>query len=193
MKISRFKYSYRQNSSKLHKKIGDLLRKKGGYFSTYKIYQEYPVNKINPGYSNSSHKFDWVVLDLYLVIECHGKQHYYPVSFGGIDQEQAIDNLASQKYRDNQKMDAAVNVGFTYIVIPFMDYDKIDEDYILRLYKNNLNNIPLIEKKKEENKYEDDIKERAKKYRREQYRKQKRFFDEIKQRRSKHDPQTNRH
>ena len=101
MKTSRFKYGYRRSASKLHKKTGDLLRE---MFPSMRIYQEYPVNKINSSYNTGRHKFDWVILDLKAVIECHGAQHYQVCTFGG-DQDKAIDQFRDIQYRDKKKKD----------------------------------------------------------------------------------------
>ena len=66
---------YRKNASELHRAIGNILLSKEGPFSLYKIHQEYPVHKINPNFKSKRHKFDWVILDLSVVIEGHGQQH----------------------------------------------------------------------------------------------------------------------
>jgi len=138
MKHQRFQYKYRENASKLHKKIGEALR--SGIFSNYKIYQEYPVSKILPSANNSYH-FDWVILDLQLVIEGMGIQHYICSSFSsGQSNEEIIDTFYNQKYRDNEKMEAAIAAGFTYIEIPYNDIDKISPAYILNKYWEARNN-----------------------------------------------------
>ena len=147
MKSRRFASRYRQNASKLHKRVGDILQAPGSPFRNFKIYQEYPVSRVNPEYHNNSHKFDWVILDLYLVIEAHGEQHYNPVAFGGMDYEEATECFLQQRHRDNSKMDAAVEAGFTYIVIPYHDYKLVDADYIWNLYQKCYNPNQVVDKK----------------------------------------------
>jgi len=177
MKNSRFQYDYRENTSKLHKAVGNCLRT-SELFNHYRIYQEYPVYRINSNYSNTSHRFDWIILDLKLVIECHGIQHYKEVSFGHEEEESSCSILTLQKYRDKQKKWAAEEAGWTYIIIPYWDEKKINEDYIYDLYKINFNDQSIIEKKIiKDNDYIAKIKERYKLYRQAQYRKQKDYLD----------------
>ena len=161
MKSKRFQYDYRESASKLHKKIGDTIRNKDSIFYPYKIYQEYPVSKINNSYKNNKHKFDWVILDLYLIIEGMGQQHIKPTCFGGISKEQAEENFIDQKYRDTVKMNAAIEAGFTYLSIPYSDLDKINDNYILDLYNKHKNNNIIketVDTKKEQ------FKQRRKEY-----------------------------
>jgi len=181
MRQDRFKYDYRQTSSRLHKKVGDTLRSPDGYFANRKIYQEYPVNKINPTYPNAAHKFDWVVLDLFLVIECHGQQHYATVGFGGVDKEEQETKLHLQKRRDLVKQQAAEDAGFTYVVVPFWDYNKINQDYLLALYDDQKNAARLRKSlPRRKNSYQVELEERSRAYRKSQYQKQKEY---LKQRR----------
>lgn len=138
MKESRFQEAYRSNASKLHITVGDCLRD-SSIFSGYNIYQEYPVNKINSDYPCAAHKFDWVIPDLFLVIECHGEQHYRGVRFGGISEEEATSNFLHQRHRDNMKMNAAVSAGWTYLTISFADIDQINDSYIWSVYQAQKN------------------------------------------------------
>jgi hypothetical protein len=133
--------------SKLHSKVGDIL-KESTLFKGYKIYQEYPVKKIFPDYPSFKHRFDWVIMDIFLVIECHGIQHYQPTNFGNTDAAKSIGNFQDQRSRDRSKMQAALDAGFTYIEIPYSDYSKITEDYIWDKYQTSFNPQKLIIKKK---------------------------------------------
>lgn len=170
MKQSRFKSHYAQTSSRLHKKVGETLKNDPTFFGLRKVYQEFPVSKINPSYQNNAHKFDWVVLDLKLVIECHGQQHY---SEGLYTQ-----SLAEQKYRDKQKMVAAEEAGFTYIVVPYWDYDKINPRYLYDLYQKCYNSLTQETKTvKIESDYQRDLKEKAREYRKMQYQRLKKLKD----------------
>ena len=80
MKTRRFKKEYRKSSSALHREMGECLRN-SAIFKNYQIYQEYPVSLINKSFINKRCHFDWVIPDLYLVIELHGKQHEIPTDF----------------------------------------------------------------------------------------------------------------
>jgi len=135
MKSARFQYNYRDSASKLHIAIGETLRN-SSIFKNYSIFQEYPVYKICPTYQ-SVHWFDWVVLDIQLVIEAQGVQHYKGICFGGISEEEAHSNFLQQRARDKRKMNACLDAGFTFIEIPYWDIDKINDEYIWALYLSN--------------------------------------------------------
>jgi very-short-patch-repair endonuclease len=134
MKNKRFQHKYRENASNLHKAVGDCLRE-SELFGTQEIYQEYPVNKVNPKYANGRHKFDWVLPTIKLVVECHGQQHYKVVNFGYDTIEEAIDAFRDCKSRDNSKMDAALDAGYTYIVIPYTALKTINDQMIYDQYQ----------------------------------------------------------
>lgn len=173
MKTSRFKQVYNKNASQLHQKVGNALKDTSSPFRNYKIYQEYPVNKINPNYPCSAHRFDWVILDLKIVIECHGQQHFKIASFGGISKEEAVDKLDDQKVRDRNKMNAAIEVGFTYIEIPYKDLDCVTPRYIYQKYRDCFNPESVSIVKTTTTDYHQEQLDRAREYRQQQYRRAK--------------------
>jgi hypothetical protein len=131
----RFRFSYRENASKLHREIGEALRDPLGPFARYKIYQEYPVWKVLPSYWPKSHRFDWVILDLKIVIEGMGMQHVKEVRFANNQTiEEIQDTFSAIKYRDNEKMTAAVQAGFTYLEVPYDSLGRISSDYLFNLF-----------------------------------------------------------
>lgn len=165
MKSSRLKPEIRDNASKHHKLVGEILKTKEP-FKHYKIYQEYPVNKINPEFKSGREKFDWVVLDLKIVIECHGRQHYEFVELFHHDYKGFIE----QQERDFQKKKAVEEVGFTYIEIRY------DIDPTLELILASW--VPNVIKKKPKSKKEKTTKqlqliEKQKEYRKAKYKKLK--------------------
>lgn len=129
MKSKRFQFEYRKNASKLHKAVGDYLRE-GLFTHHHESYQEYPVNRVNPDYPESSHHFDWVIPKMKLVIECHGIQHYQPVAFGG-NYEQMEAEFNAIKRRDQQKKEAALQAGYAYMVISHHELKLIDDKLFL--------------------------------------------------------------
>ena len=139
MKNRRLQFEYRSNASKLHRAVGDCLRD-SEIFASHKIYQEYPVTKINSFYPGCLEHYDWVILDLHVVIECHGQQHYKPVDFSGSDPAEAELNFKSQQKRDISKEEAAIDAGFIYIVVPYTDVKKISETYLLELVRESEKN-----------------------------------------------------
>jgi hypothetical protein len=142
MKIKRFSFAFRSRASILHQKVGNVLRA-STVLGSYRIYQEYPVIRVNPGYHSGRSKFDWVIIDLKIVIECHGQQHYKPVTFGKIKEGYTADQLfKAVQHNDQMKKEAALAAGYTYVVVPYTDQDKITEEYILALIEANKNTNP---------------------------------------------------
>jgi very-short-patch-repair endonuclease len=129
MKVKRFQYEFRENASKGHKRVGNLLR--NGQLQNWRIYQEYPVKQLFPEYYNGQHKYDWVILDLQIIIEIHGEQHYYVVDFGKEGQDKARERFRKGKERDNNKRRIALQNEWKYIEIPYWEVDKITEEELL--------------------------------------------------------------
>lgn len=176
MKSSRFKSGYRQTSSALHKAVGKALRSKQGPFKHHKVYQEYPVYRVNPSYANTRHKFDWVILDLKLVVECHGKQHYEPVEHFLSDGASFLERKAV----DRRKQLAAEAAGFTYVVVPYFSQDNVTSEWLWDRYSTNFNDLsPESPSKKPESVYKKKMKERAREYRRARYQRLKQLKKEV--------------
>ena len=176
MKSHRFRTEYRAKASKLHKVVGDILRDPTGYFAGHRVYQEYPVSKVNPSCENNRLHFDWVDLDLRLVVECHGEQHYKPQSFGGGDS----DFVALQE-RDYTKMQYAISAGYTYIVIPYYLQGSVTGRYLWDLYLEKHNDLPIEKPSKNiESEYKLKEKERAREYRKQRYLKVKELKGRLK-------------
>jgi len=123
---------YAKNASKLHRAMGDCLVS-SEVFSHYRIEQEVSVRVILPTYPFGSHKFDYAIFGINVVIECHGKQHYDVQTFGQ-EMAQAVQGFKNQRKRDQAKKDAALTAGFVYIEVPYTALKKIDEDLIWGLY-----------------------------------------------------------
>jgi len=182
MKTRRLQYAYRSTASKLHKAVGDILR--SSTFSGYRIFQEYPVNRINPNFSDGRCKFDWVILDLKIVLEVMGEQHFKEICFGG-DPEKSVGSLARIKHRDEAKKEAALLAGFIYITVPYWDVKKINEVYLLNLISAapealSITTTPL--EKPLSTEYQKVAKERARVFRKEQYAKAKAYRKQLKER-----------
>ena len=73
-------------------------------------------------------KFDMFLPELKTLIEYQGIQHFQPIEFFGGEQR-----FLKQKERDNQKRKYCQEKGFKLIEIPYWDYNKLNEDYILNL------------------------------------------------------------
>lgn len=127
MKKSKVPAKLARNASKLHKKIGTLLTE-SHVFRGYEIRQEYRVSDVNPEFKSNREKFDWVILGLNVVIEVHGEQHYSPVCFGGISEEEAIEKYKDTKKRDREKKEAACMMGWAYVVVKYDEKDITEEE-----------------------------------------------------------------
>lgn len=120
----------------------------------YRLYQEYPVSRINSSYVSNAHKFDWVILDLRVVIECHGKQHYEATDFSGKAEDGGLSAFNDLRYRDRIKKQAALDAGYIYIEIPYTDEKKIDSKYIWsRIEKEWSKNEEVVPKDEERQDY----------------------------------------
>lgn len=197
MKNKRFQYEYRKSASSLHRTVGEVLRNTEA-FKHHKIYQEYPVNKVNPNYTNAKHRFDWVIPDLKLVIECHGIQHSVPIAFIDEDVLETVEKYREGIRRDKEKEEAARQAGYLYIVVDYTEEKTIDstgllakiyaEKYFNDYHKVELNEHPAMSKYKEMAKkkrkeylasetHKEKLK-KARKYNKERYRKLKEFKNE---------------
>ena len=157
-KDSRFQHAYRKSASKLHKAVGEVLRT-DERFKNLDSFQEYPVNKVNPDYFSGAHKFDWVIPLMKIVIECHGRQHYQVVRFGG-STEEAVEAFHDIKARDKSKKNAALAANYYYIVVPYTDGKKVTGDYIFdRLEEAKAELEQYLEEHAEEIRLEEERKE----------------------------------
>ena len=70
-------------------------------------------------------KFDIYLPDFNAVIEYNGKQHYEPISFLGGEprfiQQQQVDNIKKEWCKNN---------GIKLIEIPYLDYSKLNIEYL---------------------------------------------------------------
>ena len=91
-----------------------------------KCFQEVPVAALVPGYRHNSHKVDWFIDELGIVIEVHGKQHYELQNFGNSPYMDALKNFNNIKYRDNLKKTALIDAGYEYKEIHYKIAKKIN-------------------------------------------------------------------
>lgn len=169
-KLDRFKHEYRSNSSKLHKKAGDALRAHP-LLKHYKIYQEYPVNRINPNFPGGKCKFDFVILDLCVVIEIMGQQHTTRIPHFHPTEEA----FQAQLKRDKDKKEAAEGAGYTYIAVRYDE--SLDTDLLIDLA---IKNDAPVEKKKKSSGMTQDQKEKARLVRQQIYQSKKEYFKKLK-------------
>lgn len=76
-------------------------------------------------------KFDYYLPFYNKMIEVDGEQHFAPIRFGSISQEQAEINFRSNSKRDKIKNDYCLEHGIELLRIPYWQFD--NDDYILTL------------------------------------------------------------
>ena len=133
MKQSKPPQKLAANASKLHKRIGTLLQNMP-IFIGCEIRQEYRVSDVNDKFPSNKEKFDWVILGVNIVIECHGKQHYEPTRFGGVkDDVKTTRNFMKLQDRDLAKKAAAEEAGWAYVVVNYDELDITEEELHRRI------------------------------------------------------------
>lgn len=142
-KRKRQPYSALDAMSKGQRELGDILHE---LFPTYRIYFEYSYYDILMGaikrnktqqkvyttyYLNlgKRYKADWIVLDLQLVFEYQGRQHYQPVAFGG-DHDEANKRFLEQRVTDKNKRLIVVEAEWDIVEVPH--FAKLTKDNVLK-------------------------------------------------------------
>lgn len=112
--------------SKGEQKVQSILQKLNINFVTQYTFPDC----INPK-TNRHLKFDFYLSKYNLCIEYDGVQHYYYTNSGWNTEE----HFKDVKYRDSIKNKFCEDNNINLIRIPYTDYDKIDEQYILDILK----------------------------------------------------------
>lgn len=169
-------------ASKLHQATVTALQG-SKIFSGQRLIQEAAVQKIFPKYASGREKYDIVLPDIKLIIECHGIQHYKVQTFGS-KAEEAVMNFQLQQKRDSEKKEIALLNGWIYLEIPYTDEKLITDDYIYQAYSQLLSTTdpsgdnPTVPAEPEvRSEYKDKQLARAREARRSQYRKMKEYKD----------------
>lgn len=164
---------YFQNASAYHRKIGEILTSTPE-FQHHKVVQEYPVNKVNPDWYSSRHRFDWAILDLFIVIEVMGEQHTLPSRWSkDTSKDEASANLEATQFNDYRKREAAISAGWKYLAIQYWEVEELTAQQLLarvaHLSDEHSQRLPR-----------DD---RVCQYRKQQYRRWKNWYDKHKEER----------
>lgn len=69
--------------------------------------------------------FDFYLIDYNILIEFDGEQHYFPVRFHGMSQQDAEDNFANVKYHDEIKTQFCRDYNIPLIRIPYFERGNI--------------------------------------------------------------------
>ena len=108
--------------SKLHKRTLRLLKEILGCA----IKEEVNVQKLFSEYPDRNHHYDLVIPSYNLVIECHGEQHYRPVSFGEKDAVKTVEDFHKGQHRDRRKEEVVWDNCWGYMVVWYNDLPKDD-------------------------------------------------------------------
>lgn len=170
--------------SKLHQAAWEALQ--GTIFTGRKILEEVLVKDLFPLYISMRDRYDIVLPELLLIIELHGIQHYKIATFGA-DAGTAVMNFKLQQERDQDKREIAILNGWKYIEIPFTDEKLITQQYLFDCYSKIVTEVPVVEEVipadptvkeiKQQVRREESL-QKAKQYRKDQYKKQKELMNE---------------
>jgi len=88
--------------------------------------------------------FETSKINIRLLVELDGLQHYEPVRFGGISQERAEDNFIQTKRRDLIKNNYCLSKNIPLLRISYWNFDKIEEILIDVFINGNMDNKYFI-------------------------------------------------
>ena len=99
--------------SKGEKKISAWLKQNKITFASQYSFDDCKDKKALP--------FDFYIESLNICIEYQGEQHYRPVNFGGISNEEAFKNFKITQFHDQIKVEYCKNNGIKLICIPYWE------------------------------------------------------------------------
>ena len=89
------------------------------------------MSSLVPGYPNNFDAVDWIIDEFSLVIELHGKQHYYATQFSKDSSYYQIKkNFNNIKYRDNRKKTFLLKNNYKYLEIPYTLESKLNAEFL---------------------------------------------------------------
>lgn len=115
--------------SKGENKISEILNKNNIEFKREFSFEDLKTDK------NTSLRFDFAIFKnkkLFCLLECQGIQHYNVVDFFG-----GHEKFQQQQNYDSLKRDYCKEKNIKLIEIPYWDYDKIDEEYVIKKLRLN--------------------------------------------------------
>lgn len=120
--------SYERSVSFLQEKVDNYVKDAYGYIMLHEGYCN--IIPINPQ-TNHQLPFDNELVELKLIIEVHGKQHYEITGFTKLTAEHygttEEEELAYQLWRDEYKKQYALDNGYSYLEIPY--WTETDDSY----------------------------------------------------------------
>lgn len=120
------------------KKLGDILINWGCIVERQKKYDNCRDQLPLP--------FDIYLPEYNILIEYDGEQHYRPVNFGGIGDEEAIENLKKTQYHDTIKNEYCRQNNIPLIRVPYWEKNNLEEFIFIQLkeYINTLQDKIIV-------------------------------------------------
>jgi hypothetical protein len=109
------------------KKLGDILVQRGFKLERQKKYSDCRDQLPLP--------FDIYLSEHNILIEYDGEQHYRPVNFGGISDEDAYKNFLKTQYHDSIKTQYCEANNIPLIRVPYWEKDNLEEFVMLQLQR----------------------------------------------------------
>jgi hypothetical protein len=148
-RTDRFRIRPRDNASKGHISLGEILRE---LFPLNKVYQEYGYDLVlQKGYKTfkvrEEHqdklminrarrlKADWVVLDLMLVLEYQGEHHYHAIDYEN-NPDKAESNYQRRVMLDTVKRIICKEANFFLVEIPY--HEKLTRENVSKLIEDSI-------------------------------------------------------
>ena len=118
------------NKSIFELSVGNILDKYGYVYMTQYTYPDCVDKRPLP--------FDYYLPDYNILIEVDGEQHYKPINFGGISNEEAQKNLEIVQHHDQIKTQYCTNNRIPLIRIPYWERDNL-QNFLLEKLSNIIN------------------------------------------------------
>jgi len=109
------------------KKLGDILVQRGFKLERQKKYSDCRDQLPLP--------FDIYLSEHNILVEYDGEQHYHPVNFGGISDENACKNFLKTQYHDSIKTQYCEANNIPLIRVPYWEKDNLEEFVMLQLQR----------------------------------------------------------
>lgn len=118
------------------KKLGDILKRRGFKIERQKKYDDCRDQLPLP--------FDIYLLEYNILIEYDGEQHYKPVNFGGISDDDAHTNFLKTQYHDSIKTQYCQNNNISLIRVPYWEKNNLETYILLQLQQHIPHNKMII-------------------------------------------------
>jgi very-short-patch-repair endonuclease len=96
-----------------------------GFYKNEDYYHNSTFSELTKYCGGKRLRFDFMFVNHKRVFEFDGIQHFMPVRFGGISQEQAEENFRKQQEHDKLKDDFCKENGYKMVRISYKDYPNI--------------------------------------------------------------------